>query len=108
LVKQSKEQILVCAPSNVAVDQLAEKIQKTGLKVIRLCAKSREAVSSSVDNLTLHKLIYKLNYESSSEFRKLWELKETQGELNTSDDKKFKNLNKIAERKLLKAADVKN
>src|SRR5690606_24774938 len=29
LVKQNQGQILVCAPSNVAVDQLAEKIEKT-------------------------------------------------------------------------------
>jgi chaperonin cofactor prefoldin len=35
-------QVLVCAPSNVAVDQLTEKIHATGLKVVRLCAKSRE------------------------------------------------------------------
>lgn len=27
-------QVLVCAPSNVAVDQLAEKISATGLKVL--------------------------------------------------------------------------
>ena len=27
------DQVLVCAPSNVAVDQLAEKISATGLKV---------------------------------------------------------------------------
>ena len=47
-------QVVVTAPSNVAVDQLAEKIATTGLKVVRLCAKSREAVSSSVDHLTLH------------------------------------------------------
>jgi len=26
-------QVLVCAPSNIAVDQLTEKIHKTGLKV---------------------------------------------------------------------------
>lgn len=29
----SQGQVLVCAPSNVAVDQLAEKIEKTGLGV---------------------------------------------------------------------------
>ena len=29
-------QVLVCAPSNVAVDQLAEKISATGLKVENL------------------------------------------------------------------------
>lgn len=44
----------MCAPSNVAVDQLTEKIHQTGLKVVRLCAKSREAVSSPVEFLTLH------------------------------------------------------
>lgn len=33
LSKQSNGQVLVCAPSNIAVDQLTEKIHKTGLKV---------------------------------------------------------------------------
>ncbi|PPR92993.1 hypothetical protein GOBAR_AA27686 [Gossypium barbadense] len=54
MAKQGQGQVLVCAPSNVAVDQLAEKISATGLKVVRLCAKSREAVSSPVEHLTLH------------------------------------------------------
>eukprot|EP00380_Ascogregarina_taiwanensis_P026964 284815413_6 len=44
----NQEQVLVVAPSNVAVDQLAERIHMTGLKVVRLCAKSRESVASSV------------------------------------------------------------
>lgn len=47
-------QVLVCAPSNVAVDQLAEKISATNLKVVRLSAKSREAILSPVEHLTLH------------------------------------------------------
>ncbi len=33
LVKQGLGQVLVCAPSNIAVDQLAEKIHLTGVKV---------------------------------------------------------------------------
>lgn len=33
LAKQNQGQVLVCAPSNIAVDQLTEKIHKTGLKV---------------------------------------------------------------------------
>ena len=33
LVKQTGGSVLVCAPSNTAVDQLTEKIHKTGLKV---------------------------------------------------------------------------
>lgn len=43
LARQNVGQILVCAPSNVAVDQLSEKIHKTGLRVVRIAAKSREA-----------------------------------------------------------------
>ncbi|KAI3710246.1 hypothetical protein L2E82_40023 [Cichorium intybus] len=50
--------VLVCAPSNVAVDQLAEKISATGLKVVRLCANSREAVSSPVEHLRITKSSY--------------------------------------------------
>ena len=30
-------QVLVCAPSNIAVDQLTEKIHRTGLKVCLSC-----------------------------------------------------------------------
>lgn len=33
LVKQTQGQVLVCSPSNIAVDQLAERIHKTGLRV---------------------------------------------------------------------------
>ena len=33
---QFSSQVLVCAPSNIAVDQLTEKIHKTGLKVLLL------------------------------------------------------------------------
>ena len=43
IARQIKGKVLVCAPSNIAVDQLAEKISLTGLKVVRVVAKSREA-----------------------------------------------------------------
>lgn len=46
--------MLVAAPSNVAVDHLAEKLDATGLKVVRVAARSREAISSNVEHLTLH------------------------------------------------------
>lgn len=54
LVKLTKKQILVCAPSNVVVDMLAQKISLTGVKVVRFCSKSRESVSCDVEELTLH------------------------------------------------------
>jgi len=54
------------------VDQLAEKIHKTGLKVIRFCAKGRETVDSSVAFLALHNQLKALQ---SGELFKLMKLK---------------------------------
>ena len=53
----------MCAPSNIAVDQLTEKIHRTGLKVVRLCAKSREAIDSPVSFLALHNQVIQLAKE---------------------------------------------
>jgi regulator of nonsense transcripts 1 len=47
-------QVLVTAPSNIAVDHLADRISQTGLRVVRLQARSREAVGTTVEHLTLH------------------------------------------------------
>ncbi|KAK8950195.1 hypothetical protein KSP40_PGU000249 [Platanthera guangdongensis] len=106
MAKQGQGQVLVCAPSNVAVDQLAEKISSTGLKVVRLCAKSREAVSSPVEHLTLHYQVRHLDASEKSELHKLQLLKDEQGELSSSDEKKFKALKRATEREILQSADV--
>ena len=68
---------------------------------MRLCAKSREAVSSSVDFLTLHHLVNQLAMQSKSELYKLGLLKEMQGELSTKDERRFKTLKRNAERAIL-------
>ncbi|KAL3619416.1 Regulator of nonsense transcripts 1-like protein [Castilleja foliolosa] len=106
MAKQGQGQVLVCAPSNVAVDQLAEKISATGLKVVRLCAKSREAVSSPVEHLTLHYQVRHLDTSEKSELYKLQQLKDEQGELSSSDEKKFKALKRATEREISQSADV--
>ncbi|CAN8267228.1 unnamed protein product [Cochlearia groenlandica] len=106
MAKQGQGQVLVCAPSNVAVDQLAEKISATGLKVVRLCAKSREAVSSPVEHLTLHYQVRHLDTSEKSELYKLQQLKDEQGELSSSDEKKYKNLKRATEREITQSADV--
>lgn len=46
--------MLVCAPSNIAVDQLTEKIHRSGVKVVRVAALSREEVDDAVSPLSLH------------------------------------------------------
>jgi len=45
----------MCAPNNITVDQLMEKIDHMGLKVVCLCAKSHEAINSPV---SFHTLLY--------------------------------------------------
>jgi len=96
--------VLVCAPSNTAVDQLTAKVHLTGLKVVRVCAKSREALDTPVAHLALHNQIK--NMEGSGEMQKLQLLKEETGELSSNDEKRYRILRKQAEKELLDLADV--
>jgi regulator of nonsense transcripts 1 len=95
--KKGRGQVLVCAPSNIVVDQLAEKIHKTGVKVVRVCSKSREAVSSNVEFLTLHNQVRSLDIAEYSKLQQLFQLLEDQGELNRKDEEEFKQLREKAE-----------
>ena len=104
LARMNPGPVLVCAPSNVAVDQLTEKIHATGLKVVRITAKSREALDSSISFLTLHQQVAKNT--SHVELQKLIQLKNEQGELSSNDERKYKMLIKQCEREILGAADV--
>ncbi|KAL2268749.1 hypothetical protein VTJ83DRAFT_3595 [Remersonia thermophila] len=104
MVKMNNSQVLVCAPSNVAVDQLCERIHRTGLKVVRLTAKSREDVESSVKFLSLHEQV-RMN-DTNTELKRFRDLKADQGELSSQDEKKYKQLTRAAEREILNNADV--
>jgi len=96
----------VCAPSNIAVDQLTDKISATGVKVVRLCARSRESISSNVDYISLHQQIRHLKHGQFKRMQELMALKEEQGELNEKDDKQYKDLKRQAEDEILRNADV--
>jgi regulator of nonsense transcripts 1 len=76
----------------------------TGLKVIRVSAKSREALESSVEFLTLHEQMK--NYDSDPLFVKLNRIKQELGELSNADEKKLKSLRRKIEYELLENADV--
>ncbi|EEH39397.2 ATP-dependent helicase NAM7 [Paracoccidioides lutzii Pb01] len=104
LAKINGGQVLVCAPSNVAVDQLCERIHKTGLKTVRVTAKSREDVESPVGFLSLHEQVH--NNDSNIELVKLNQLKAELGELSSQDEKKYKQLVRAAEKEILSNADV--
>ncbi|SCV00280.1 LAMI_0G04016g1_1 [Lachancea mirantina] len=103
LSRLHKERILVCAPSNVAVDHLASKLRDLGLKVVRLTAKSREDVESSVSDLGLHNLVSR---SAKGELKKLLKIKEESGELSSIETKKFVKQVKKSEVEILKKADV--
>lgn len=106
LVKQGSKQVIVCAPSNVAVDHLTDHIHRTGLTVVRLCAKSREAVSSPVEFLTLHNQVKNLDTPDKEELKKLQKMKDEHGELRSNDEKRYKKLKRMAEREILTKAQV--
>ncbi|EDK45555.1 ATP-dependent helicase NAM7 [Lodderomyces elongisporus NRRL YB-4239] len=103
LSRSNKEKILVCAPSNVAVDHLAAKLDTLGLKVVRLTAKSREDVESSVGHLALHNIVSKT---AKGELKKLLKLKNEVGELSMEDSKSFIRNLRTSELKILSKADV--
>lgn len=104
LVRQNKTSVLVCAPSNIAVDHLAEKIHATGLKVVRMCARSRESIEAAHEYLTLHAQVKQ--QEGDHELRKLQRLLLDQGELSEADLARYKTLVSACERDILKAANV--
>lgn len=106
LAKQEVGQVLVCAPSNIAVDQLTEKIHKTGLRVVRLCAKSRESTMSSIDHLTLHIMVRNIDTPDKKELKKYQMLKDELGQLTAADARRFRQLRERAEKEILQAADV--
>lgn len=46
--------ILVCTPSNVAADEICARIHRTGVKVVRLMALSKENLPSPIEELCVH------------------------------------------------------
>ena len=100
--------VLVCAPSNIAADQLSEKIEKIGLKVVRVCAKSRESISTRVEHLSLHNQLRKL--EGKKEYKRFFEMlkrKEEEGNvLSNKDHEKYKKLKKKIEEEIIEGCQV--
>ena len=96
--------VLVVASSNVAVDHLTEKIHKSGLRVVRIAAKARETIDSSVSFLSLH--VQARTISKNSELDRLHKLKSEVGQLSSEDEKTYLKLQKEAEKLVLDAAEV--
>lgn len=105
--KQTNESVLVCAPSNVAADQLAERLCRTGLNVVRLIAKSRESIfaDTSIKKITLGEIMMSSD-DSPEELKKLQQLKNDIGELSERDRTRYFKLLRQTEREILQRADV--
>ena len=101
--KSGTGRVLVCAPSNVAVDHLTAKIHAAGLKVVRLVAKSRETLSSPVDFLALHNQVRALD---DPEITTLLARKESQDWLTNAEEERLRTLWRRRELRLLEMADV--
>ncbi|KAJ2076989.1 ATP-dependent RNA helicase [Coemansia sp. RSA 988] len=104
LAKANTGKILVCAPSNVAVDQLTEKVDKTGLRVVRISARNREELESRISHLELH--TQALMNDTIPELQKLHRLKTAVGELSRSDQAQYRRLRHGSEVEILNHADV--
>lgn len=103
LVKLHKHKVLVCAPSNVAVDHLAHKLDTIGIKVVRLTARSREDVDSSVSDLALHKQMEDL---ASRNLQKLMRQKREGEKLSEAGEKSLYNGMRKLETELIMNAEV--
>ena len=107
LAKANSGMVLVCAPSNIAADQLAHKISKTGVIVVRVCAKSREAISTNVEHLCLHMLIRTdWHNKDSKRLNDLIKTREEMGELSQDNYELYKKLKSKAENEVMSTAEV--
>ncbi|CAM9930106.1 unnamed protein product, partial [Heterosigma akashiwo] len=104
LARENRDQVLVCALTNMAIDHLAEKINRTGLPVVCLKARNQETANSSVEHLS--PLNIYLELYRNSELNKLVALREEVGELSAEDARQLRRLRWHAEREILQAADV--
>ncbi|WEJ93722.1 ATP-dependent RNA helicase [Yamadazyma tenuis] len=97
------QKVLVCAPSNVAVDHLTEKLASVGLKVLRLRARAREDIATAVEGYCLD---YLLREKSKGELKKLIKLREEAGELDHKDRVRYEKLMTQESLRLLDKADI--
>ena len=74
---------------------------------MRVSAKSREALKSPVEHLTLHYQAARLcEAPGYIELRNLTLLKDELGELDSKDERRYRSLRRILEHEILSAADV--
>jgi len=106
LIKRKKGQVLVATPSNTAADNIAERIARTGAKVVRMLSRTREEIGSSVDHLTVLSQVLKLRHPSVVKFQQLDHKRKSSGRLQRSEERNFQKMRKVLEQTVLSSADV--
>jgi len=108
--KGSSEKILICAPTNKAIDNIIILLKKFGFeKFIRVLSPAKELSEDLDTSHSLHKLALEkinANPEKYKEIKKLIEKKENETILSDSDYKKHKKYMEDIEGEIIEEAEI--
>jgi len=103
MIEMGIKPILICAPSNIAVNNLTEKVSETGVRVTRVFAATLHDIKTPVSHIGLHNKI-----KDEPEFSTIRHLRDERKHRDLSQSEKD-NLNSLirkVERKVLMRSDV--
>ena len=104
---KAEDKILVCAPSNLAVDNIVESLIKHGLErlVVRIYSMSKQnsELKSELNTVAFHTLVEK---NCGEELKKLQQKRKELGRLTYQDMTKLKNLQKEVQSRILSTRRV--
>ncbi|GEQ66483.1 hypothetical protein JCM33374_g146 [Metschnikowia sp. JCM 33374] len=103
LTKYQKTRVLVCAPSNVAVDHLTQKLRSAGINAVRLYARTRENTDSPMLDHCSSTLA---SQRLSPKLQKLYSKYKLGFELSPKELTKLMGNLRVSEKDVLKDADV--
>jgi len=105
--ERKKSKILLCAPSNVAANELAERLVRAGVPgIVRVFAFSKEKdqqLSSRIDMIALHR---RLRREADPKLKHYFEMKDQGRMLSNNEYYDFKDRRRALELAILKEAQI--
>ena len=112
LRKTNNDKILICAPSNKAVDNISHYLQKLNLKFIRVSSLEREMTDDVDKTNSLEDLIKKeieKDIEKNPKLKKVMELSEKRvkyGQLKGEDFEKYKKITEDYQYKIINSSPI--